>query len=497
MTYHPTILALEELISSSPFKYNHIYHVIDAADFPMSLLSNLTHRLHIASLRSQNRRSKHRHFIGNRSAKVSFIITRSDLLAGQKEQVDSLMPYLQDVLRSALGYRDKKSRLGNVICVSSERGWWTKNLKESIWQEGGAGWMVGKVNVGKSNLFKAIFPKGRTLMKGLLELDAAPAATSSQPASTSPSDQDDPSESTRSESSSQLPPAQAETMYPVMPLISSVPGTTVSPIRVPYGNGKGELIDLPGLKRGELEDYVKSKYRPGLVMNSRVVARRKVVKSDKSLLLGCLIRITPITSDLSFIMYPFINLYPHIAVTDKAALVHSGKRESGIPSVAENSAGQKMASAGKIKLRWDVTKLFAGPLTTKSAVALKPEQLPFIVFGVDVLIEGCGWVEVTAQVRRKAWNEAQGISGVGKHSSTPPSISDGAEKDDAAPYPEIEIFSPEGRFVSSRKPMCASLFQRKRPVEAMRRKTRPRLSMKSVKARRAPGTPTGMAANAA
>ena len=496
-THHPSINSLEELISSSPFKYNHIYHVIDAADFPMSLVSNLTHRLHVASMRTQNRRSKHRRFSGNRSAEVSFIITRSDLLAGKKEQVDSLMPYLQDVLRRALGYRDKLSRLGNVICVSSKRGWWTKNLKESIWQRGGAGWMVGKVNVGKSNLFEAIFPKGRARMNVSLELDAAPTATSSQLASIQSSGRKNLSESRQSKASSQLPPPQVETNYPVMPIISALPGTTVSPIRVPFGSGKGELIDLPGLRRGELEEYVKPELRQDLIMKSRIVSERFIVKPDRSLLLGCLIRITPVTPELNFIMHPFVNLHPHSTATDKAAEIHSGARESGISSVAEKHAGPKMASAGKIRLKWDVTKKFAGPLTTKSAAAFTPEQLPFIVFGVDVLIEGYGWVEVVAQVRRKAWNEAQRISRVGKHNAWPPSANNSTVEGDTAPYPEVEVFSPEGRFIGSRRPMGASLFQRKRPVAATRRKTRPRMSMKSVRGRRVPGTPAGSSTKAA
>jgi hypothetical protein len=75
--------------------------------------------------------------------------------------VDVLMPYVREVLRDALGRENKDARLGNVRLVSAKRGWWTKQVKEDIWERGGAGWMVGKVNVGKSNLFEAVFPKGR------------------------------------------------------------------------------------------------------------------------------------------------------------------------------------------------------------------------------------------------------------------------------------------------------------------------------------------------
>ena len=458
----------------------------------MSLISNLTHRLNIASMRNQNRRSKHRQFSGNRSAEVSFIVTRSDLLAGKKEQVDSLMPYIRDVLRKALGHRDRKARLGNISCVSSKRGWYTKDLKESIWQRGGAGWMVGKVNVGKSNLFEAVFPKGRVRMNASLQTDTASALVNPGLNGVAAPNQDSRLEQAMLESLPQLPPPQTETDYPVMPIISSLPGTTASPIRVPFGNGKGELIDLPGLRRGELEEHVKPELRQSLIMKARITPERYVIKANESLLLGCLIRITPATPDLIFIMHPFVNLHPHCTSTEKAAAIHSGHRESGIISVVENNAKSEMASAGKVKLKWDVTRRFAGPLTAKSAAALKPEQLPFIVFGVDVLIEGYGWVEIVAQVRRKAWNEARATSHNEKDNAWPPATDDNIVEDVDAPYPEIEVFSPKGMFTGSRQPMGASLLNRKRNLSSTRRKARPRMSMKSVKARRAPGTLTGM-----
>ena len=458
----------------------------------MSLISNLTHRLNLASLRNQNRRSKHRQFSGNRSAEVSFIITRSDLLAGEKEQVNSLMPYIRDVLRTALGHRDRKARLGNVSCISSKRGWCTKDLKELVWQRGGAGWMVGKVNVGKSNLFEAVFPKGRVRMNVTLQADTASTPVGSGLDSVAIPNHDSRLEQEMSGSSPHLPPPQTETDYPVMPVISSLPGTTASPIRVPFGNGKGELIDLPGLKRSELEKYVKPELRQSLIMKSRISPERHVIKANESLLLGCLIRITPVTPGQIFIMHPFVNLHPHCTSTNKAAAIHSGQHESGILSVAENNAGSEMASAGKFKLKWDVTKKFAGPLTAKSAVALRPEQLPFIVFGVDVLIEGYGWVEIMAQVRRKAWNEARTTSHGEKDNAWPPLTDDGIKEDVDAPYPEVEVFSPKGKFIGIRKPMCASILDKKRSNSSTGRKARPRMSMRSVKARRAPGTLPGM-----
>ena len=38
---HPSIQSIQDTILESPHKYNHIYHVVDAADFPMSLIPGL------------------------------------------------------------------------------------------------------------------------------------------------------------------------------------------------------------------------------------------------------------------------------------------------------------------------------------------------------------------------------------------------------------------------------------------------------------------------
>ncbi|KAF7509343.1 hypothetical protein GJ744_008066 [Endocarpon pusillum] len=154
---HPTMESIAETIEESPFRRNHIYHVLDAADFPLSLTPSIFNRLSLARPRSQNRRSQHDF---STKPTISFIITRSDLLAPQKEMVDSLMPYFISVLREALGRKGQDMRLGNVHLVSAKRGWWTKEIKESIYQRGGGNWMVGKFNVGKSNLFEVLFPKG-------------------------------------------------------------------------------------------------------------------------------------------------------------------------------------------------------------------------------------------------------------------------------------------------------------------------------------------------
>ena len=75
--FHPTVESLRETIDESPHKYNHIYHVIDAIDFPMSLIPRLNTLLGAGDLRSRNRRFRGAKYQADRQTLMSFIITRS------------------------------------------------------------------------------------------------------------------------------------------------------------------------------------------------------------------------------------------------------------------------------------------------------------------------------------------------------------------------------------------------------------------------------------
>lgn len=471
---HPTLEAVQDIIAETPHRYNHIYHILDAADFPLSLIPTLQRRLSLAPQRSINRRSQKVKYIEGRKADLSFIITRSDLLAPKKEQVDRLMPYLVQVLRDALGWMGHDVRLGNVRCVSAKRGWWTKTLKEEIWGRGGGGWMVGKVNVGKSNLLESILPKGR----GLQETSGGEAA--SVLGATHPYNAarlDDPRHSMidlsmgenldqHNEEGPLLPPAPREVPFPVLPIVSELPGTTASPIRLPFGNGKGELIDLPGLARSELGDYVPDKYKNELVMRERVKPDQFVIKPGQSLLVGGIVRITARDPDVTLLAYPFVPLDSHVTSIEKATAIHTQTQTSGIQSLLVPGAGNCIASAGRYQLKWDVTQHRAGPLTAKAAVGLKPAVLPFTVYSVDILIEGCGWIELVAQVRkfRSVCEETP------KEGHEPQS-----------PYPEVDVHSPEGRFIGCRRPMEAWLRVGTKPTSVSKPGARPRPSMKGAK----------------
>lgn len=510
---HPSMQSIQAIVEESPHKHNHIYHVLDAADFPMSLIPNLQHALDLPRLRTKNRRSKSIRYLKGRVAEVSFIITRSDLLAPKKEQVDTLMPYLQEVLREALGRTGRQVRLGNVRCVSAKRGWWTKTVKEEIWKRGGAGWMVGKVNVGKSALFEVVFPKGRaqqedTAIDRPVEKDNDDEVSHAVPTSIgehAPGEETDGIANARQHKlqetelqyhqdgdeqddepydedvdGSLLPPAQPETQYPSMPLVSSLPGTTASPIRIPFGNGKGELVDLPGVLRSSLDSHVKPEYQKTLVMKSRVVPEQQTIRPGQSLLLGGLIRISHKGGEDApvILAYPFVPpaFEPHVTGNHKSIAIQTGihsaesKGREGeaytgtVSSIATEAAKQAMQSAGTFKLQADVTKRRSGPLTDPAAGKQKTANLPFVVYSVDILIESVGWIELVCQVRKRSDSlfTADALSSLGMDAGEQQLL------------PEVEVFSPEGKFVGARRPMNAWVLGGKRRPAARERHERPR-----------------------
>ncbi|KIW40020.1 uncharacterized protein PV06_08575 [Exophiala oligosperma] len=460
---HPSIESIADSIAESPFSKNHVYHVMDVADFPMSCIPSIYKELSLAKPRSQNRRSQHSF---SSKPSLSFIITRSDLLGPSKDMVDRMMPRFIAILRTALGRAGQNLRLGNVHLVSAKRGWWTKDIKESIWQRGGGNWLVGKFNVGKSNLFEVLFPKGSSSQASVHEeLRRQQDAKANEFLSVD----------------SLLPPPQPEVPFPAMPIVSSLPGTTASPIRLPFGNNKGELIDMPGLERSALDKYVKAEDKLDLVMTHRPTVTQHNIKPGQSLLLGGgLVRITPLLdeNDPSMIMmaYAFVPLKSHVTATEKALGAQQQERESGIESILAEDAGTHMASAGRFKLKTNVTKSRAGAVIR---AGVDPGKLPFQVYATDILIEGVGWVELVCQVRKKqralsptpplekeVTEEAVGEKDVptsedlsiGSTGFVPfsASISDGNASGSPG-YPQVEVFTPEGKFVGQRE--CLDVWQ--------------------------------------
>ncbi|KAI1426358.1 hypothetical protein F5Y12DRAFT_293569 [Xylaria sp. FL1777] len=486
--YHPNVEAIRDTLLESPYKYNHVYHVLDAADFPMSLVPKLSQLLDTMPLRSKNRRSKAGRFYSGQKTEISFIVSRTDLLAPTKQQADALFPYLQRVLREALGRVGYNVRLGNLKAVSAKRSWWTTELKEAIWTRGGGGWMLGKANVGKSQLFEAVFPKGRMDIdppKHQITVDMERTKKSALP--------------------SLLPPAPEETEYPEMPLVSDLPGTTASPIRVPFGNGRGELIDLPGLERTGLEHHVGEEHRLSLLMKSRIVPEQMTLKEGQSLLLGGFIRITPREPAPIMLTYAFTPLKPHVCRTEKAIGIQNQTGEVNVENIALPGTGDQTKLAGSYELKWDVTRNRTGPLTRKSAIGLDVGNLPYRVLSTDILIEGVGWVEIVAQVRTKDLFapktpmkveepvvnpeldnrlsdmerfEAMAEDTEKQRLPIPPPTEQGKEAEPN--WPIVDVYTPEGKFVSYREPMNGWMLNKPR-VTAESRRSRPKRSMKGAK----------------
>lgn len=507
----PSIHSIAAFLEESPHRYNRIYHLIDAADFPMSLEPDIYEALDLADQRSKNRRSKtDKYRFGKKLATISFVITRSDLLAPKKEQVDSKMQYVRSVLRETLAKRrsERDFRLGNVHMVSSHRGWWTPSVKAEIRQHGGGIWIVGKANVGKSSFIQSCFPKdGKALqVADSLALQRHRRQEDQRDEKDVQEDYDTSLNRTGLGSQTQpqlpdeetlLPPAPPESTYPVLPLVSSLPGTTVSPIRIPFGRGKGEMIDMPGLWRGNLAEFASDEYKRDLVMKSRIKAVRQTIKPGQSLLLGGgLVRITPVAagasssgdsndsnnnnsyyiSDAIVMATCFVPLDTHITKTDKAIEIQAQRRP---PPSSGNTAlkmgagvGKTIASAGRFELKWDVTashlpksvlqkslqrttrKGSSSSSTADARIVAHPllSQVPYRVMSADILIEGCGWIELTAQIRRAKQTDYSSSSSSASSTHTA--------------FPQVEVFTPNGQHIGYRKPIECWKFAQK-PVSSL------------------------------
>ncbi|KAJ5225748.1 hypothetical protein N7468_006973 [Penicillium chermesinum] len=412
-TPKPSIDSIREYLDESPYKNNRIYHILDAADFPMSLVPRIHHALEIQEQRSRNRRaSNEKYSRGQKLPTISFIITRSDLLAATKEQVDSKMEYVRTVLRESLGKAGKDVRLGNVHMISAKRGWWTKRVKDEIREHGGGIWVVGKANVGKSNFIQACFPKDSKSLENMeewIEMRRQDSAIGRQPEAFDPN--------------SLLPPAPREDTFPVLPVVSALPGTTVSPIRIPFGR------------------------------DGRIKPENRAIKPGQSLLLGGgLVRLTAVNPADTVMAACFVPIESHITNTEKAIEIQSEQRPYSGKILMKEGTGEVISSAGKFDLKWDVTE---SHLPSSVAKAVKDHgvpipRLPYRVMAADILIEGCGWIEVSVQTRRRRENEDGPIS-----------------------YPQVEVFTPNGGFIGSRPPIeCWSFIAEKLKADKRKRPRR-------------------------
>ncbi|GAM36706.1 hypothetical protein TCE0_018f06005 [Talaromyces pinophilus] len=484
----PTIDSIAAYLDESPHRINRVYHVIDAADFPMSLLPNIYEALDLQDQRSRNRRSKtEKYKYGKRMTTINFVITRADLLAATKEQVDSLMKRIREIILRKMDMRREDVRLGNVHMISAHRGWWTTQVKEEIRQHGGGVWIVGKANVGKSSFIESCFPKDSKnldkiahLLESRKQEDALKLSKDNTPETAPYLDPD-----------ALLPPAPREELYPILPVISSLPGTTVGPIRIPFGRGHGEMIDLPGLDRGTLQDFMLDEHKSDLIMTKRINPSEQLsIRPQQSLLIGGgLIRITPknIPEDCTVLAACFVPLETHITRTEKAIEIQSGVRKYNtgggdrgnsvikpdyLTKAETEGEASTIRSAGTFTLSTDVTLSHLPSMIKKKwddhGIRPNLDTLPYRVYATDILIEGCGWIELTAQIRTKGRQDLQA--------------------DMNMLLPQIEVFTPLGKHVASRLPLETWNFIRdRRKAEKRKRFTsgahRPRRGNISYKKR--------------
>ncbi|KAI5855904.1 hypothetical protein BZA05DRAFT_220478 [Tricharina praecox] len=508
---YPTLHTLSSLILNSGHEHNHIYHLVDAADFPMSLRTDLRNHLYKTLPKKITR-----------NLTISYLITRCDVLMPQREQITSLMSYFKSVIRDVLPPDEKIE--GSVYsgtrlhAISTRVGWDIGELKEEISARRGGVWFAGAVNVGKSSLLRDIWPMSGELRPVSLE-DAAEFEI--LPAEDSSWNLPDPRDVEEGELDRILNQARAHhsgkrAAPHVAPTVSEVPGTTAAPIRVSYksagrgGKLQGEVVDLPGFERWVgfketgLMKYVRPKKHRFLVMRERVKPQQYSIRPGQSLLIGGLIMITPLSPHAVVLVNPFTTLPVHVSATSKCIrFMNNPNPENGIQyrdnmyqdpattgirpidetlaprsddeivskredfEMAEDWASDKVAvepteglptvykSAGVFTLTDDVTTKRNPMLDDRSPEAVA--QLPYKVLATDILLEGLGWVELTAQVRNRQDRGYQTV--------------------------DVEVFTPEGKGIGQRKTMSAyRILEEGARLQGLQHKTaRPRGSMKGKK----------------
>ncbi|KAF3905780.1 hypothetical protein AA313_de0204319 [Arthrobotrys entomopaga] len=421
-----TFAQAAEVISRSPFSRVHVYHLIDAADFPVSVLPNARRAImkNLKRLKEGKRKN----------VTMSYVITRADLLMPTEQKVTSLMTYIRRVLTDYLG---EETDLKDLRVVSAKRTWTTERLKDEIRSRKGGVLLLGKTNVGKSRLYEAIFPKRNAkdfpVMKGR---------------GFGREDSEDGEE--------WYVQNGQRVKYPDMPLASKVPGTTVGPITIDFAAGRGQLVDLPGFSRGSLVDYVQESYVKDVIMLKRINPTMDIVPPGKSYLLGGLVRVwpreTPTGRPVTIEIATFSNLPTHVAKHEKTYKhLHMEKGESKRDFIwAKRGIGEIVRSAGVFTLKDDITKKRAEPLVNAMGEEAFDKAGMFKIYATDIVIEGFGWLEVSAQVGRED------------------------------PFPEIEVWSPNGEGIYQRETMKA-YEESIKPGPKAAPGSRPRRSMKGAK----------------
>lgn len=280
---YPTLDTLTSLLVSSRHKTNHVYHLVDAGDLPMSLVPQLRGHLYTSLPREITR-----------GLTISYVVTRADLLMPTEAQVRSLATWIKKVLKDALPAGEKvegRNAEEGVHIVSARRGWGVGRIKlETRHREGGV-WVVGAVNVGKSMLVREVWPEAGEGRAGSVEdaeeFDILPAALEGVEAV----EEEEVKGGGDGKEDGQRKKQGRGMLIQVSPTVSDLPGTTAAPIRVRFktagGVGKkifGELIDLPGFERwigfgdNGLLPFVREEKRKEFGIEKLVVPEQYIIK---------------------------------------------------------------------------------------------------------------------------------------------------------------------------------------------------------------------------
>ncbi|KAG0128873.1 hypothetical protein HOY82DRAFT_611589 [Tuber indicum] len=509
---YPTLHTLTNLMQNSPHTQNHIYHLIDAADLPMSLQPGLREHLY------QNLPKPLRHGLT-----ISYVVTRADILMASQRQISSLMTYIKKRIKDALPEDEKvESVVDKIHVISVRNGWGVGRVKDEIRSRAGGVWIIGGINVGKSRFVKEMWPEGGesrpVTREEAEECGILPEGGGGTGVKAVKEEVEKRQRKGRYEYS--FDPLR------IAPTVSDVPGTTAAPIKIAYqvsgrsGKVWGEMIDLPGFERwvgygkNGLLKYVRPELRTAVAMNKLVKRRQYTIKAGQSMILGGLIIITPRINSRGgqvVLATPFTNLPVHIASTYKSLkwLEHpepesvdhlyypapttvplpeslvpgkppkwsksstsSPPPTAGLPlphhhkiTSAPNYKGTPprpeepfippllpphFASAGVVQITDDVT-LQCNPRLS----ARELNGLPYVILGRDVLLDGIGWVELNIQISKNQHFRMGGRV-------------------------EVEVFTPEGRGVGSRVGMGAAMMREMEKVRS-RECVRQRKPMKGDK----------------
>jgi len=285
---YPTLHTLTNLMQNSPHTKNHIYHLIDAADLPMSLQPGLREHLY----RNLSKSLRHQ-------LTVSYIVTRADILMASERQISSLMTYIKKRIKDALPEDERVESVADRIHVISTRnGWGVGKVKDEIRSRTGGVWIIGGINVGKSRFVKEMWPEGgesRPVTREEAEEYGILPEGGEGTEGRAEGNTEGKEGGVENKKGNMAYEYFLNTLH-IAPTVSDVPGTTAAPIKIAYRTsgrerGWGEMIDLPGFERwvgyGEngLLKYVRPELQMAIAMDKRVKGQQYTIKSGKHPLL--------------------------------------------------------------------------------------------------------------------------------------------------------------------------------------------------------------------